>query len=114
VSGPIDPRVLWMGKPHPTGGYDRAFRTEWAEQYMLGDVLHRVDGPARVWCDGSVEYWRLGVRTADREAAGSRADTRVQALRAALERQERALVVRQAELQRELASVRARIAGLPR
>jgi hypothetical protein len=114
VSGPIDPRVLWIGKPHPTGGYDRAFRTEWADQYMLGDVLHRADGPARVWCDGSVEYWRNGVRTAEDGRGTSRADVRVAALRASLERQERALVARQVEVQRELAAVRARIAGLPR
>lgn len=55
-------RVLHRGLPHPSGGYDRAEMTDVGMRYSRRGLLHRVDGPACTWPDGSLEWYRDGRR----------------------------------------------------
>ena len=43
--------------PHPTGGYDTV---EYGRLYRRGGLLHRLDGPAATWADGTRLHYEHG------------------------------------------------------
>ena len=52
----------WVpGTPHPTGGYDRVEKLSARTEYTLNGKLHRLDGPALEWADGS-KVWFVNDR----------------------------------------------------
>lgn len=55
------------GQPHPTGGYDETIYDPKSKTtlYLLEGDLHRVDGPAKVYGDGTEEFYFEGARHRD-------------------------------------------------
>ena len=33
-----------------------------SEEYRIHGTVHRIDGPAKIWSDGTEEYWEFGKR----------------------------------------------------
>ena len=56
------PALDWVpGTLHPTGGYDRVEKLSARTEYTLNGKLHRLDGPALEWADGS-KVWFVNDR----------------------------------------------------
>ncbi|MGY6496641.1 MAG: hypothetical protein ACXIUP_00270 [Microcella sp.] len=53
----ISDHAVKLEAPHPTGGYDSV---EHDRLYRLGGLLHRLDGPAASWADGTRLHYAHG------------------------------------------------------
>lgn len=64
-----EPAVWRNGKVHPSGGYDKRIVARGDTLYFIAAFLHRLDGPAVIAEDGSVQFWIRGQRVTEEEHA---------------------------------------------